>query len=75
MVPFLVPGVALADLDAYPKTTLAEDATATWCTYCPYAYQGLEVVHSNYDWSEFASVRYYASSGSYGSPEIDAAIA
>jgi hypothetical protein len=75
VVPFLVPGAALADLDAYPKTTLAEDATATWCTYCPYAYQGLEVVHANYDWSEFASVRYYASSGSYGSPEIDAAIA
>jgi hypothetical protein len=65
----------LAALDAYPKTTLAEDATATWCGYCPYAYAGLEVVHSQYNFREFISARYYASSGSYGSPETDAAIA
>jgi len=65
----------LAALDAYPKTTLAEDATATWCGYCPYAYAGLEVVHDTYHYGEFLSARYYASSGSYGSPETDAAIA
>jgi hypothetical protein len=65
----------LAALDAYPKTTLAEDATATWCGYCPYAYAGLEVVHDTYHYGEFLSARYYASSGSYGSLETDAAIA
>jgi len=65
----------LAALDAYPKTTLAEDATATWCQYCPSAYAGLEVVHTQYNYREFISARYYASSGSYGSPETDAAIA
>jgi hypothetical protein len=75
LVCVLLGGVAsVAALDAYPKTTLAEDATATWCGYCPYAYQGLEVVHSTYHYGEFISARYYASSGDYGSPEIDAAI-
>jgi len=76
VVPFLVPGVAFADLDAYPKTTLAEDATGYTCPYCPYAYAGLEVVHSSYDWSEFVSVRYYSTSfgGNYSTPETVAAI-
>jgi hypothetical protein len=63
-------------LDAYPRTTLAEEGTATWCQYCPYAYQGLEVVHSVYDFSEFVSVRYYSSNGGglLATPETDAAI-
>ena len=65
----------LAALDAYPKTTMAEDATATWCGYCPYAYAGLDVMHSTFDYSEFLSARYYATSGGLGSPETDAAIA
>ena len=47
-------------LDAYPTTSLAEDATATWCPYCPEAYAGLDVVQSQYDATEFLSVRYYA---------------
>jgi hypothetical protein len=71
----LAPTVALATLDAYPKTTLAELPTATWCQYCPDAYEGLEVVHGVYDPSEFISARYYATSGSYGTAETDAAIA
>jgi len=62
-------------LDAYPTTSLAEDATATWCPYCPEAYAGLDVVHSRYDETEFLSVRYYATSGDLGSAETDAAIA
>jgi hypothetical protein len=70
-----VPTAVFGTLDAYPKTTLAELATATWCGYCPDAYQGLEIVHSVYDYSEFISARYYASSGSYGTAETDAAIA
>ena len=65
----------LAALDAYPKTTMAEDATATWCGYCPYAYAGLDVMHSTFDYSEFLSARYYATSGGLGTPETDAAIA
>ncbi len=65
----------LAALDAYPKTTLAEDATATWCGYCPSAYAGLDVVHSQYNYGEFLSARYYATSGGLGTPETDAAIA
>ncbi len=62
-------------LDAYPTTSLAEDATATWCPYCPEAYAGLDVVQSQYDATEFLSVRYYATSGDLGSAETDAAIA
>jgi len=68
----LVPAAALAQLTAYPKTSLAEDFTATWCGYCPDAYAGLEVVHSNYDYSEFLSARFYATSGDYGTTETDA---
>ena len=75
LIVMLGAAASVAALDAYPKTTLAEDATATWCGYCPNAYAGLEVVHSQYDYGQFISARYYASSGSYGSPEIDAAIA
>ena len=62
-------------IDAYPKTVLAELGSATWCSYCPQAYQGLAVVHGSYDPSEFVSVRYYAASGSYGSPDVTAALA
>jgi len=65
----------LAALDAYPKTTLAEDGTATWCQYCPQAYAGLDVVHSNYNCGEFLSARYYETSGGLGTAETDAALA
>lgn len=58
-----------------PRGVLAEDATATWCQYCPYAYAGLEVMKSTYDVNEFAAVRYYATSGALGTPETDARIA
>jgi hypothetical protein len=62
----------LPALDAYPKTSVAEDATATWCTYCPNAYAGLDIVHGQFDASQFLSVRYYETSGSYGTTETDA---
>ena len=61
-------------MDAYPKTSIAEDLTATWCGYCPRAYAGLDIVHGEHDFSQFVSVRYYASSGSYGTPEVEARI-
>ncbi len=54
-------------LDAYPTTSLAEDATATWCPYCPEAYAGLDVVQSRYDETEFISVRYYSTPAEAGS--------
>jgi len=64
-----------SDLNYRPKTVLAENATATWCGYCPDAYAGLEICHDEYDFSEFVSIRYYATSGGYGTIETDAAIA
>ncbi len=67
----LVPGIAQGQ---FPRGVIAEDATATWCTYCPYAYQGLEVMKSTYDATEFNAVRYYATSGGLGSAETDARI-
>ncbi|MFB3907210.1 MAG: FlgD immunoglobulin-like domain containing protein [Candidatus Eisenbacteria bacterium] len=57
-----------------PKAVLAEDATATWCQYCPAAYQGLEIMKSRYDANEFAAIRYFSTSGSLGSSETDARI-
>ncbi len=75
LVVLMVPVVVSAQLDWYPRTTLAEDATATWCGYCPYAYSGLDVVHATYDYSVFVSARYYATSGGLGTAETDAAIA
>lgn len=49
-----------------PKGVIAEDATATWCTYCPQAYAGLEVMKSRYDSNEFTSTRLYSTSGGGG---------
>ncbi len=62
-------GVAL---DAFPRTSIAEDATATWCGFCPNAYAGLEIVHGQFDHAKFISVRHYETSGLYGTPETDA---
>jgi hypothetical protein len=55
-----------------PRGVFAEDGTATWCTYCPSAYSGLEVMKSRYDRTEFNAVRYYATSGDLGTAETDA---
>jgi hypothetical protein len=63
----LVPG-AFAQV---PKGVIAEDCTATWCTYCPYAYQGLEAMKSRYDANEFTSTRLYATSGGLGTTEVN----
>ena len=59
-------------LDAYPKTSIAEEGTATWCQFCPNAYAGLDIVHGQFDYSQFISVRYYETSGDYGTLETDA---
>ena len=67
----LVTGGATAQ---YPRGVFAEDATATWCVYCPYAYAGLDVMKNSYDTTEFNVIRYYATSGDYGSPETNARI-
>lgn len=75
LVVLMVPALVSAQLDWYPRTTLAEDATATWCGYCPDAYDGLDVVHATYDFSVFVSARYYATTGDLGTAETDAAIA
>jgi hypothetical protein len=72
MALILVAGVASAQ---YPRGVIAEDCTATWCGYCPDAYAGLEVMKNRYDTTEFTSVRYYHTSGSYGTSETNARIA
>ncbi len=61
-------------VDYYPMTTIAEDFTATWCTYCPDAYSGLDLMHSQFDHTEFLSARFYNSSsgGEYATEETDA---
>jgi hypothetical protein len=70
------PVVSLAALDAYPKTTIAENIAATWSQYCPAAHAGLDIVHGVFDSSEFISARYYSSSngGWHATPETDARI-
>ena len=57
-----------------PRNVVAEDATATWCTYCPSAYAGLEVMKTRYDATEFTAIRYYATSGYLGTVETNARI-
>lgn len=54
-----------------PKGVMAEDCTATWCTYCPFAYQGLEAMKNRYDANEFTSTRLYATSGGLGTAEVN----
>ena len=67
--------LASAATAQYPRGVIAEDQTATWCTYCPAAYAGLEVMKNTYDTNEFTAVRYYATSGSYGNSDTDGRIA
>lgn len=69
----LLPFVMSAGLR--PMNVIAENATATWCGYCPQAYEGLEIMKSKYPASDFVAVRYYATSGDYGSDETDGRIA
>jgi hypothetical protein len=57
-----------------PRQVFAEDCTATWCPYCPDAYAGLDTMWAHYDRTEFVSVRYYSTSGGYGTSETDARI-
>ncbi len=67
----ILAGVAPAQ---YPRGVVAEDATATWCQYCPYAYEGLEVMKARYDATEFNAIRYYATSGGLGTTETNGRI-
>jgi hypothetical protein len=53
---FLAVAVAPAGAQV-PKGVICEDATATWCQYCPYAYDGIEVMKSRYDTNEFTPTR------------------
>ncbi len=64
--------VAPVSMAQVPRNVVAEDATATWCTYCPSAYAGLEVMKTRYDATEFTAIRYYATSGLLGTAETDA---
>lgn len=57
-----------------PKNVIAELATATWCGWCHDAYAGLEVMKDKYPPPDLSCVRYYASSGNYGTSETDARI-
>lgn len=63
LLSLLVAGTASAQ---YPRGVVAEDGTATWCTYCPSAYAGLEVMKARYDATEFNAIRYYSSSSGGG---------
>lgn len=70
----LLTSMVSAAFPQVPHGVIAEDATATWCGYCPFAYQGLEVMKARYDANEFTAVRYYATSGGLGTGETDARI-
>ncbi|MFH1142965.1 MAG: FlgD immunoglobulin-like domain containing protein [Candidatus Eisenbacteria bacterium] len=61
----LFPGPAQA---WYPRTVQVELGTATWCSNCIYAYQGIEENKDGFDPDEFNAVRYYANSGGLGAP-------
>jgi hypothetical protein len=67
----LLSGALFAELQGYPKTIIAEDFTAG-CANCTDSYSGLDVVHSQYDRTEFNSVRYYPLAHPLGNPETDA---
>ena len=67
----LLCGALFAELQGYPKTIIAEDFTAG-CANCTDSYSGLDVVHSQYDRTEFNSVRYYPLGHPLGNAETDA---
>jgi hypothetical protein len=66
--------VAPASWAQVPRNVVAEDATATWCVYCPDAYAGLEIMKGRYDTTEFLAIRNYSSSsgGQLWTPESNA---
>ncbi|MDY6916293.1 MAG: T9SS type A sorting domain-containing protein [Candidatus Cloacimonadota bacterium] len=67
----LMCGVLFAELEGYPKTILAENFTSG-CANCTDSYSGLDVVHNQYDRTEFNSVRYYPQSHPLGNEETNA---
>jgi hypothetical protein len=67
----LLSGALFAELQGYPKTIIAEDFTAG-CANCTDSYSGLDVVHSQYDRTEFNSVRYYPLAHPLGNAETNA---
>ncbi len=64
----LITGLAGPVAAWYPRTTQVELGTATWCTWCPLAYDGIEADKGWFDRTEFNAMRYYASSGNLGCP-------
>jgi hypothetical protein len=52
----------------YPRATQVELATATWCTWCPDAYEGIELNRAWFDRNEFNSLRYYVNTGGLSCP-------
>jgi hypothetical protein len=53
-----------------PTTTLAEDFGASWCTGCPTAWAGVQVLHSQTHPGEFISAKLFTESGDLSSPVI-----
>lgn len=43
-------------VDGYPKNTVIEEATGTWCGYCPAGYAGMEYMKENYAGKGFIGI-------------------
>jgi hypothetical protein len=59
----------------YPRATQIELATATWCTNCPDADQGIDVNKDTFGRHEFNAIRYYDATGDFGNATSTARLA
>lgn len=55
----LIAAAANINAEVYPKIVINELFTSTTCGYCPDAYDGIDVVRTRYNSTEFIAVRYY----------------
>lgn len=70
LILILTLGILFAEPTFVPTTTLAEDFGATWCDGCTFAWEGLQVLHSDAHNGEFISARLYTESADLSSPLI-----
>jgi len=63
-------GLLAAEITYWPTTSIAEDFGATWCGGCPFAWEGLQVLHGYTHNGELISAKLYTESAELSSPEI-----
>ncbi|MDD4309956.1 MAG: hypothetical protein PHO32_06210, partial [Candidatus Cloacimonetes bacterium] len=70
LIVLLLSSLMFAEPNYVPTTTMGEVFGADWCGGCTTAWQGIQVLHSTTNNSEFISPKLYTESGALSSPLI-----